>query len=63
MPSWCGHGELLCVLLELLFYVMIDSVQMLDKLSVTGMDFERISLELPIRLYVVDINADQDYCW
>jgi hypothetical protein len=63
MSSWCGHGELLRILLELLFYVMIDSVQMLGKLSVTGMDFEGISLEVPIKLCVVDIHADQDYCW
>ena len=52
MPSWCGHGALLPVLQELLFYVMIDSVQMLG-----------ISLEAPLVLYIVDIHADQDYCW
>jgi len=52
MPSWCGHGEILPILLELLFYVMINSVQMLG-----------ISLEVPLILYIVDIHADQDYCW
>jgi len=40
------------MLLEVLFYVMIDSVQMLG-----------ISLEMPLKLCVVDIHAYQDYCW
>jgi len=51
MSLWCGHGELLPILLELMFYVMIDSVQILG-----------ISLEAPLILYIVDIHADQDYC-
>ena len=38
---------------------MIDSVQMHGKLNVTGMDFEGISLELPLRLHVVDIQYMQ----
>jgi hypothetical protein len=58
------RGRTLPVLLKVLSYVMTNSQQMVGKLSVTCMDFEGISLEMPLMLYVVDVCASyQGYCW
>jgi hypothetical protein len=51
--AWTGRP----LLPKVSSYVMTDSKQVMDKLSVTCMDFEGISFEMPITLYVMDLYA------